>query len=436
MSLPPHTRDACLALDRSDVLAPLRDRFALEAADAEGLIYLDGHSLGPLPRSTAARLRHIVDEEWGRGLVRSWNTAGWITLAQRIADRIAPIVGAAAGELVVADSTSVNLHKALSTATRIAAADAPARRTLLSERSNFPSDLYVAETVAHQHGCDLRLVDAGELAAAIDAETAVVLAAHVDFRSGRAHDMVRVTRAAHAAGALIVWDLAHSAGAMPVPLHGDGPADGAADFAVGCGYKYLNGGPGAPAFLWAHPRHTRRMDAEAWRPPLAGWFGHADPFAFETAYRPAPGAARFLCGTPPILSLAALECGVDCLLAAAPAGGLAAIRRKSVALTDLFIALVEDRCAGFGLSIVTPLDAAQRGSQVSVARAEDAYAVMQALIARGVVGDFRAPDVLRFGFAPLYTRFVDVWDAVERLVHVLESGEWRDERFRRRSAVT
>ena len=274
------------------------------------------------------------------------------------------------------------------------------------------------------------------MAAAIAGDTAVVLLTHVDYRTGRMHDMPAVTRAAHAAGAFVIWDLAHSAGAMPVQLHGDGSPEGAADFAVGCGYKYLNGGPGAPAFLWAHPRHTRRMDAEGWRQPLAGWFGHAAPFEFATGYRPAPGSARFQCGTPPIVSLAALECGVDTVLAADAAGGLAALRRKSLALTDLFIALVEQRCAGHGLTIVTPREPGQRGSQVSVARADGAYAIVQALIARGVIGDFRAPDILRFGFAPLYTRFVDVWDAVDRLAQVLESGEWRDERFRVRAAVT
>ena len=443
---PPPTRDACLVLDRADALAPLRAQFALDAADAASLIYLDGNSLGPLPRSTPARVRQVVEDEWGSGLIGSWNSvgsagvgpdgAGWITLARRIADRIAPLVGAHAGEVVVADSTSVNLHKVLSAALQIAVADDGARRVVLSERGNFPTDLYVADTVARQHGCELRLVDAADVVAAIDARTAVVLLTHVDYRTGRMHDMAATTRAAHAAGALTVWDLAHSAGAVPVDLHGDGSSDSAADFAVGCGYKYLNGGPGAPAFLWAHPRHTRRMDAEGWRQPLAGWFGHAAPFAFETAYRPAPGIDRFLCGTPPILSLAALEGGVDTVRAADPFGGLAAIRRKSIALTGLFIALVDVRCAGRGVSVVTPREPEQRGSQVSLAHRDDAHAVMQALIARGVVGDFRAPDILRFGFTPLYTRFADVWDAVDRLVQVLESGEWREPRFQARAAVT
>ncbi|MEO5819402.1 MAG: kynureninase [Vicinamibacteraceae bacterium] len=433
---PPPTRDACLALDRADRLAPLRAQFALDAADAAGLVYLDGNSLGPLPRSTATRLRQVIEDEWGGGLIRSWNSADWITLSQRIADTIAPLVGAAAGELLVADSTSVNLHKVLSAAVPMAIADGADRRVVISERTNFPTDLYVADAVARQHGCDLRLVDADDVPAAFDDRTAVVLLTNVDYRTGRRHDMLAITRAAHAAGALIVWDLAHSAGAMPVHLHGDGSSDNAADFAVGCGYKYLNGGPGAPAFLWAHPRHLRRLDAEGWRQPLAGWFGHADPFAFEPDYRPAPGVARFQCGTPPILSLAALACGVDTVRAAERVGGLEAIREKSLALTDLFIALVDARGADLGVAVVTPREHAQRGSQVSLVHADGAHAVIQALIARGVIGDFRAPDILRFGFTPLYTRFVDVWDAVDRLIQVLESGEWREARFSIRAAVT
>jgi kynureninase len=248
--------------------------------------------------------------------------------------------------------------------------------------------------------------------------------------------MADVTRAAHDAGALVIWDLAHSAGAMPVHLHGDGSIEDAADFAVGCGYKYLNGGPGAPAFAWAHPRHIARMERDGWRQPLSGWMGHAAPFAFAPDYQPAPGMSRFLCGTPPILSLAALECGVETLLAADEYGGLAALRLKSIALTELFIGLVESRCAGHGLTLVSPRDADERGSQVSFAHATGAYAIVQALIARRAIGDFRAPDILRFGFTPLYTRFVDAWDAADRLAQVVTSGEWRDARFSVRAAVT
>jgi kynureninase len=258
-----------------------------------------------------------------------------------------------------------------------------------------------------------------------------LLLTHISYRTGRMHDMAGLTKAAHEGGALMIWDLSHSAGAVPVRLKQDG-----ADFAVGCGYKYLNGGPGAPAFVWAHPTHTARMDREQRRQPLSGWLGHTAPFEFASDYRPAPGIGRFACGTPPILSLAALECGVDVFAAAEPLGGVGALREKSLALSGLFIDLVESKCVGHGLTLASPRDASLRGSQVSFARAEDGYAIMQALIARGVIGDFRAPDVLRFGFPPLYTRFVDVWDAVERFEAVLRSGEWREPRFNVRAAVT
>jgi len=424
------SRDDCLALDAGDPLAPLRRLFALERVDAQGIIYLDGNSLGVLPRATAARVQHVVEDEWGAGLITSWNTAGWITLSQRIGDKIAQLVGAGRGELIVADSTSLNLYKVLSAAIAMAKADAPGRRRIISERTNFPTDLYIADTVAREHGFELVLVDESEIGAHLDDRAAVLMLTHVNYRTGHMHSMSGVTRAAHDAGAIMLWDLAHSAGAVPVDLH-----DAGADFAVGCGYKYLNGGPGAPAFAWAHPRHTARMDREAWRQPLSGWLGHAAPFAFTPDYQPAAGMARFICGTPPVLSLAALECGVDTVLAADGHGGMAAIRTKSVALTDLFIDLVEARCADHRLALVTPTDADARGSQVSLAK-EDGYAIVQALVARGVIGDFRAPDILRFGFTPLYTRFVDVWDAVDRLHRVMTSGEWRDPRFAVRAAVT
>jgi kynureninase len=433
---PVTTRDECLALDRADPLARLRALFALDAVDASGAIYLDGNSLGPLPRAAVRRVARVVENEWGRGLIGSWNTAGWITLAARIADKLAPLVGAAAGEVMVADSTSVNLYKALSVALTIARADAPARRTVLTEAGDFPTDRYVADTLARERGCQLRFANGDELAASMDADTAVVVLSHVSYRTGRMHDLTALSRAAHAAGALAIWDLSHSAGAVPVALHGDGTPDGAADFAIGCGYKYLNGGPGAPAFVWVHPRHLHCMAAEGWRQPLSGWLGHAAPFRFDTDYRPAPGIAQFVCGTPPVVSLAALECGVDTLLAADAAGGMTALRAKSLSLTDLFIARVDARCAAHGLAIVTPRAHEHRGSQVSLARADGAHAIVRALAARGVVGDFREPDILRFGFAPLYTRFVDAWDAVDRLAAVLESREWRNPAFAVRDAVT
>ncbi|HYH22076.1 MAG TPA: kynureninase [Azospirillum sp.] len=405
------TRADALALDAADELAAARARFVLP----EGEIYLDGNSLGALPRATAERLRHVVEAEWGRDLIRSWNTAGWIDLPQRVGDKIGRLVGAAPGQVVVADSTSVNLFKALSAALRLR----PERRVILTERSNFPTDLYVAQGVIEQLGGrhELRLVGRDDVAGAIGPDTAVVMLTHVDYRTGAMHDMAGVTAAAHAHGALMLWDLAHSAGAMPVDLDGCG-----ADFAVGCGYKYLNGGPGAPAFLYVAWRHQ-----EAFRQPLTGWMGHAEPFAFGTDYRPAEGIRRALCGTPPVLSLAALEVGVDELLAV----DLHAVRRKSLAMTGLFRRLV----AGLGLEAVGPEDPRACGSQVSL-RHPQGYAIVQALIARGIVGDFRAPDILRFGFAPLYLRFVDVWGAAAALADVLETGAWDRPEFHRRHAVT
>jgi kynureninase len=432
----PTTRHDCATLDANDPLAALRDQFMLP----DGVVYLDGNSLGVLPKATPARVRQVVEHEWGVDLIKSWNTAGWIDLAQRLGNKIGALVGAKPNELIVADSTSVNLYKALKAAIAVGAASTTKRRRIVSERSNFPTDLYIADSVAREHDLELVLIDADDLPAHLTDELAVLLLTHVNYRTGRQHDMAAVTRAAHAAGALVVWDLAHSAGAVPVDLNA---AD--ADFAIGCGYKYLNGGPGAPAFVWAHARHTSRMDRDQLRQPLSGWLGHAAPFQFTTDYRPALGIQRFVCGTPPVLSLAALECGLDVFAMAEPLGGMAALRKKSLALTELFIALVESRCAGHGLELVTPRQPALRGSQASFAHA-DGYAMMQALIARGVIGDFRAggassdraesADLLRFGFTPLYTRFADAWDAVDHLVSVLESGEWRKARFHQRAAVT
>ena len=434
------TRADCLALDAADRLAPLRARFDLARADAEGLIYLDGNSLGALPAAASVRIREVVEQEWGAGLIRSWNTAGWITASQRIGDKIARLIGAGPGEVVVADSTSANLYKALNAALDLAAAGAagpPAGRTrIVSERTNFPTDLYIAETLAGARGLELVLADADEIANHLDDRLAVLMLTHVNYRTGRMYRMAEVTRAAHDAGAMVIWDLAHSAGAMPVDLYGGGRASDAADFAVGCGYKYLNGGPGAPAFIWVHPTHTRWMDRHQWRQPLSGWLGHAAPFAFTTEYQPAAGILRFVCGTPPVVALAALDCGVDTVLAAEEHGGMPAVREKSLALSNLFIALVEARTVGHGLTLVTPRDAAERGSQASFAHDSGGYEMMQALIARGVIGDFRAPDILRFGFTPLYTRFVDVWDAVDRFARVLAHDEWRDPRYAVRAAVT
>ncbi len=420
-------RQECTALDERDKLAALREQFDLP----EGVIYLDGNSLGVLPRTAAARVAQVVTDEWGRDLIRSWNTAGWIDMPQRIGNKIGRLIGASDGGAVVADSTSVNLFKVLTAALNLQRADYPERKLIVSERHNFPTDLYIAESLARERGLELRLVDAEEIERHLTGDLAVLMLTHVNYRTGRMHDMAKLTRMAHNAGALVVWDLAHSAGAVPVDL-----TRAEADFAVGCGYKYLNGGPGAPAFAWAHPKHTSRMDAGQLWQPLSGWLGHAAPFEFTPNYRPASGVARFICGTPPVISMAALECGVDTVLAAQALGGMEALRDKSLALTDLFIELVESRCAGHGLKLQTPRERWLRGSQVSFAREDGGYAIMQALIERGVIGDFRAPDILRFGFTPLYTRFVDVWDAAEQLLQVLQSGEWKEAKFNQRAAVT
>jgi kynureninase len=422
------TLQDCQAMDAADPLRELRAQFSIPA----DTIYLDGNSLGAMPARTPARVARVVSQEWGTDLIQSWNKHGWSQLPGQVGDKIARLIGAGAGEVVATDSTSINLFKVLGAALPIAQADAPRRKRIVSERSNFPTDLYIAEALCKQHGWELVLVESDAVAAALTPDVAILMLTHVNYRTGAMHDMAALTAAAHAAGILTVWDLAHSAGAVPVDLKGAG-----ADFAVGCGYKYLNGGPGAPAFVWVHPRHTDRF----WQ-PLAGWWGHAAPFAFTPEYQPAPGIARYLCGTQPMISLAALECGVDTVLAAEPLGGMAALRAKSLALTDLFIRLVQERCAGHGLGLATPLEHTQRGSQVCLTRSEGAYAIVQALIARGVIGDFRAgddgmhPDILRFGFTPLYIGFEDVWHAVEHLKQVLEHGEWQRPEFNRRHAVT
>ena len=428
------TLNDCRAFDAHDALRPLRDHFALP----DGVIYLDGNSLGVLPKTAAARVAEVITKEWGEGLIRSWNSAGWFNLPQRLGDKIALLIGAGSGEVVATDSTSINLYKVLSAAISIAAENAPGRKIIVSERSNFPTDLYIAEGLCRERGYSMLLVEPEGILPALDGDAAVLMLTHVNYRTGAMHDMAALTAAAHAAGCLAVWDLAHSAGAVPVDLRA---AD--ADFAVGCGYKYLNGGPGAPAFVWVHPQHADRF-----RQPLSGWWGHAAPFEFTPDYRPAAGVTRYLCGTQPVLSLAALECGLDVFDAAVALGGMPALRRKSLALSDLFIMLVEERCANQGLGLATPRAHAQRGSQICLSRSEGAYAIVQALIARGVIGDFRAgdpsagsgqtggQDILRFGFTPLYIGFEDVWHAVEHLKQVLETAEWRKAEFNQKHAVT
>jgi kynureninase len=413
------TRADCVRLDEADPLAGFRDEFTLPSG-----VYLDGNSLGPRPRAAAARAAEVVEREWGQDLIGSWNTAGWWDLPVRLGDRLAPLIGGGPGTTVVTDTTSANLFKALAAALALQRTADPHRTVVVSERDNFPTDLYVAQGLAEllDRGHEVRLVDGpGDLVAALDERTAVVTLSHVNYRTGALWDLAEVTAQAHAAGALVVWDLAHSVGALPIDLTG---AD--ADLAVGCTYKYLNGGPGAPAFLWVNPRHV-----DAATSPLTGWWGHARPFAMEDAFEPAPGAARFLGGTQPVVSLALVECGLDI----AARADLAAVRAKSLALGDLFLDLVEQRCADEPVTLVTPREHGRRGSHLTFAHPE-AYAVVQALIARGVVGDFREPDCLRFGLTPLYLRHVDVYDAVDALADVLATRAWDDDRYRVRSAVT
>ena len=405
----------CRDQDAADPLARCRDAFALP----ERIIYLDGNSLGALPLQAEERVRAVMTGQWGRDLIKSWNLHDWIGAPQRVGAKIARLIGAKPNEVVVADSTSLNVFKALHAALRLR----PGRRVILSDEGNFPTDLYMAQGLAYLLGSthQLKIVPHDQVATALNEEVAVLMLTEVDYRTGRLHDMKALTRAAHDKGALTLWDLAHSAGAFPVDLNGSG-----ADFAVGCGYKYLNGGPGAPAFIFVAERWQDSAEQ-----PLFGWMGHEAPFAFDLDYRPRSGIDRFLVGTPPILSLTALEAGLD-LFADIE---FAALRRKSAALGDLFIALVEQELAGSGLVLASPRKAAERGSQVSF-RHPEGYPIMQALIARGVIGDFRAPDILRFGFAPLYVSFLDIWNAVAELKAVMAGAEWQRAEFRRRAAVT
>ncbi|MGY3027613.1 kynureninase [Pseudomonas lurida] len=414
------TRSDCQALDAQDPLAPLRRQFALP----EGVIYLDGNSLGARPVAALARAQAVIAEEWGNGLIRSWNSAGWAHLSQRLGDCLAPLIGARDGEVVITDTTSINLFKVLSAALTVQRQRQPGRKVIVSEASNFPTDLYIAEGLAEllQQGYSLRLVNSpDELPQAIDQDVAVVMLTHVNYKTGFMYDMQALTDLSHECGALSIWDLAHSAGAVPIDLHQAG-----ADYAIGCTYKYLNGGPGSQAFVWVNPALV-----DVVRQPLSGWFGHTRQFAMESNYAPSAGIARYLCGTQPITSLAMVECGLEIFAQT----DMASLRSKSLALTDLFIALVQTRCAAHELVLITPREHARRGSHVSFEHPEG-YAVIQALIARGVIGDYREPRIMRFGFTPLYTRFTEVWDAVEILGDILDNRTWDQPQFKVRNSVT
>ncbi|EDL49082.1 kynureninase [Erythrobacter sp. SD-21] len=408
--------DRAQVLDAGDPLAVYRESFDLP----ESVIYLDGNSLGCLPKATAGRLEEVVREEWGRDLIRSWNTAGWIDLPARVGGKIAPLIGAKHHEVIVADSVSVNLFKLISAALAMQAKKHGAgRKIVLSEPGNFPTDIYMIQGLESQGLATRRLAAREQIHAALNEDVALLLLTHAHYKTGELFDMVELTRAAHEAGALVLWDLSHSGGALPVDLNAC-----EADFAVGCGYKYLNGGPGAPAYAFVAERHL-----EAAEQPLSGWMGHAAPFAFSDDYTPAPGIERLLCGTPGILGLSALEVGVDLIAEI----GVENLYAKSQKLSEFFRQCLAER--GIDLELVSPTDPAQRGSQLSF-RHEQAYAICQALIARGVIGDFRDPDILRFGFAPAYLRFADMAEAARHLGEVLESGEWQREEFRTRPIVT
>lgn len=414
------TRQTCLDLDARDALAPLREAFALP----EGVIYLDGNSLGARPKAALERARQVVEDEWGTGLIGSWNEAGWRGLPERLGNQLAGLIGAGQDEVVITDTTSINLFKVLVAALRVQAQRDPSRKVIVTETSNFPTDIYMVEGLADllQQGYSLRLVDTPEeLPAAIGTDTAVALITQVNYKTGYLHDMQALTALAHECGVLTIWDLCHSAGAVPIDLTAAN-----ADYAIGCTYKYLNGGPGSPAFVWVAPALRELV----WQ-PLSGWWGHARQFGMEPAYEPAPGIGRYLCGTQPITSMAMIECGLEVF----GQTSMEALREKSLALTDLFIERVQARCGQHPLTLVTPLEHAHRGSHVSYEHPEG-YAIIQALIDRGVVGDYREPRIMRFGFTPLYTRFVDVWDAVERLGEILDGETWRQERFMARKQVT
>ncbi|MEP7066996.1 MAG: kynureninase [Gemmatimonadota bacterium] len=409
------TRGDLVEMDRRDPLRHFRDRFELPV----GVLYLDGNSLGAMPKAAPGRVHTVVQDQWGQDLIRSWNKHSWIDLQQRIGAKIGRLIGARDGETIVADSTSVNLFKTLAAALELR----PDRRVVVSEATNFPTDLYIAQgLLGHlERGHTMRLADVDDIESAITEDAAVVMLTHVNYRTGRMYDMRRITERAHACGAIMLWDLSHSAGAVPLDL-----ASAEVDFAVGCGYKYLNGGPGAPAYLYVAQRHQASVT-----PVLSGWLGHASPFLFEPSYSPADGIERMIVGAPPIISLTALEVGVDLMLEASPE----AVRAKSIAQTEMFDALVTQEIGPDVFTLVTPSAPEQRGSQLCYAH-EDGWPIMRALIDRGVIGDFRAPDILRFGFTPLYVGYADVWDAVAILKDIMGARTWDREEYHARMLVT
>ncbi|MGH3732080.1 MAG: kynureninase [Acidimicrobiales bacterium] len=408
------TRDDCVALDSADALAALREMFTMK--DRE--IYLDGNSLGPVSSTVATRVNDVIEHQWAKGLVRSWNDASWMDQPTRLGDRIAPLIGARAGEVIVADTLTILLAKLIGAALD----QRPDRHVVVTDEVNFHSDLYIVNAMSKHAGRPITVkpIDRDALSQELNSDVALVMLTHVDFRSGEMLDLAGITQEVHDAGALMLWDFAHSAGAVPLDVEGAN-----VDFAAGCGYKYLNGGPGSPAFLYVRSAWQGTL-----RNPLPGWLGHARPFDFEPTFAAAAGIRSFITSSPSIVALAALDGALDVF----DHVSMRDVRTKSLQLTDLFLELTEARLPGV-FDVVTPREHAKRGSQVALAH-RDAYGIIQALIARGVVGDFRAPDVARFGFTPLYLRFVDVYDAVEILAEVMESGAHRDEAFAIRNSVT
>lgn len=409
------TRSDLELLDLEDPLASFRQEFYLP----KGLIYLNGNSLGAMPLKAAARSRQVVEKEWAEGLIGSMNTAGWYELPQSLGRKVAPLIGAKPNEVVVTDATGINLFKVVAASLQIQAD----RRVIVMEGSNFPTNNYMVQGLVRQlgNGYSIRFAEADEVIDAIDEDVASICITHVHYKTGRIHDMAALTERAHSVGAAAVWDLCHTVGAMPVDVNACN-----VDFAVACTYKYLNAGPGAPSLLFAAERHHGEC-----LQPLTGWYGHAEPFQFDRDYRPAPDIRQMLSGTQPTASLSTAEIGIDIMLRA----DMNLIREKSMRMTDLFIKLVEERCADHDISLASPLDAKARGSQVSFFH-EHGYQIIRAMHDHGVGCDYREPGIMRFGFAPLYIRYIDVWDTVERLRDILDNGKWKDQKYRHRAAVT
>jgi len=409
------TREELEQLDQQDTLKAFRDEFDFP----DGTLYFDGNSLGALPKATQARINEVIAQQWGQKLVTSWNTSGWFNLPETIGNKIAKLIGADDGEVVCVDGAGLNIYKLHAVALKMR----PHRKVILMEGSNFPTDAYITQGLIEQLGQhhEIRFVEKDEILDAITGDVALVSLTQVHYKYGHLLDMKATTKKAHDVGALVMWDLCHSAGALPIALN---QCD--VDFAVGCSYKFFNGGPGAPSYLFVAKRHQGKETQ-----PLTGWWSHDQPFAFERDYRPKTDIGQFLSGTQPIISLSAVEVGVDMLLRA----DIDAVRGKSLALGGIFIRLVDEHLAGHGFTLATPSATEERGSQVSL-RSDNGYPIMQALIEVGVIGDFRAPDIMRFGLTPLYTRYTDVWDAVMKLKAIMEADSWKADRFNRVSEVT